>query len=94
MFKLLDALGYVSDKRMLFMGRYLFENPDNKRHIDIFFDKLEFCHIIDFRGRLEIDYPTISLSDILLQKMQIVQTSLKTSPISMPCRAWYPFATK
>lgn len=76
-FKLLDALGYVSDKRLLFMGRYLFENPDNKRHIDIFFDKLEFCHIIDFRGRLEIDYPTISLSDILLQKMQIVQINEK-----------------
>jgi hypothetical protein len=78
--KLLDALGYVSDKRMRmfqFMGRYLFENPTNKRHIDIFFDKLEFCHIIDFKGRLEIDYPTISLGDILLQKMQIVQINEK-----------------
>jgi hypothetical protein len=78
--KLLDALGYISDKRMRmfqFMGRYLFENPTNKRHIDIFFDKLEFCHTIDFKGRLEIDYPTISLSDILLQKMQIVQINEK-----------------
>jgi hypothetical protein len=75
--KLLDALGYVSDKRLLFMGRYLFENPNNRRHIDIFFDKLEFCHTIDFKGRLEIDYPTISLSDIFLQKMQIVQINEK-----------------
>ena len=78
--KLLDALGYVSDKRMRmfqFMGRYLFENPTNKRHIDVFFDKLEFCHTIDFKGRLELDYPTISLSDILLQKMQIVQINEK-----------------
>jgi hypothetical protein len=78
--KLLDALGYVSDKRMRmfqFMGRYLFENPANKRHIDVFFDKLEFCHTIDFKGRLELDYPTISLSDILLQKMQIVQINEK-----------------
>ena len=78
--KLLDALGYVSDKRMRmfqFMGRYLFENPKNKRHIDVFFDKLEFCHTIDFKARLELDYPTISLSDILLQKMQIVQINEK-----------------
>jgi hypothetical protein len=78
--KLLDALGYVSDKRMRmfqFMGRYLFENPTNKRHIDVFFDKLEFCHTIDFKGRLELDYPTISLSDILLEKMQIVQINEK-----------------
>lgn len=78
--KLLDALGYVSDKRMRmfqFMGRYLFENPVNKRHIDVFFDKLEFCHTIEFKGRLELDYPTISLSDMLLQKMQIVQINEK-----------------
>ena len=78
--KLLDALGYISDKRMRmfqFMGRYLFENPKNKRHIDVFFDKLEFCHTIDFKARLELDYPTISLSDILLQKMQIVQINEK-----------------
>ena len=78
--KLFDALGYVSDKRMRmfqFMGRYLFENPANKRHIDIFFDRLEFCHTIDFKGRLELDYPTISLSDILLQKMQIVEINEK-----------------
>lgn len=78
--KLLDALGYVCDKRMRmfqFLERYLFENPNNKRHIDIFFDKLEFCHTIDFKGRLEIDYPTISLSDIFLQKMQIVKINEK-----------------
>jgi hypothetical protein len=60
-----------------FLGRYLFENPSNKRHIDIFFDKLEFCHIIDFKGRLELDYPTISLGDIFLQKMQIVKINEK-----------------
>jgi len=78
--KLLDSLGYVSDKRMRmfqFMGRYLFENPSNKRHIDVFFDKLEFSHTIDFKGRLELDYPTISLADIFLQKMQIVQINEK-----------------
>lgn len=78
--KLMDELGYVSDKRMRmfqFLGRYLFENPSNKRHIDIFFDKLEFSHTIDFKGRLELDYPTISLGDIFLQKMQIVRINEK-----------------
>jgi len=78
--ELLDSLGYVSDKRMRmfqFLGRYLFENPSNKRHIDIFFDKLEFSHTIDFKGRLQIDYPTISLGDIFLQKMQMVQINEK-----------------
>ncbi len=78
--KLMERLGYVSDKRMRmfqFLGRYLFENPSNNRHIDIFFDKLEFSHTIDFKDRLEIDYPTISLSDIFLEKMQIVRINEK-----------------
>jgi hypothetical protein len=78
--KMLEDLGYAADKRMRmfkFLGRYLYENPNNQRHIDVFFDKLEFCHTIDFKGRLEIDYPTISLSDIFLQKMQIVQINEK-----------------
>jgi len=78
--KMLEGLGYAADKRMRmfqFLGRYLYENPTNKRHIDVFFDELEFCHTIDFKGRLEIDYPTISLSDIFLQKMQIVQINEK-----------------
>jgi len=78
--KMLEDLGYAADKRMRmfkFLGRYLYENPNNQRHIDVFFDKLEFCHTIDFKGRLEIDYPTISLGDIFLQKMQIVQINEK-----------------
>jgi hypothetical protein len=39
--------------------------------IDVFFDKLRYCHEIDFAGRLELDPISISLSDILLQKLQI-----------------------
>ncbi len=42
-------------------------------HVDIFFDKLTMCHTIDFKNRLQIDTRTISLSDILLQKIQIVK---------------------
>jgi hypothetical protein len=49
---------------------------------DIFFDKLEFCHAVVFgnapgKGRLEIDYPTISLSDLVLEKLQIHQLNVK-----------------
>jgi hypothetical protein len=31
------------------------------------------CHTINFKGRLELDYPTITLTDLLLQKIQIVK---------------------
>jgi hypothetical protein len=43
----------------------------------VFLDRLEMCHIVDFRGRLEIDYPTVSLTDYLLAKMQIVKLNEK-----------------
>lgn len=39
--------------------------------IDVFFDKLQYCHEIDFAGRLELDGYSVSLTDILLQKLQI-----------------------
>ncbi len=39
--------------------------------IDIFFDKLDYCHEINYDGRLELDPWSVSLADILLQKLQI-----------------------
>ena len=51
--------------------RQMYLEPKGQFHVDVFFDKLEMSHTIDFRGRLEVDYPTISLADILLEKMQI-----------------------
>jgi hypothetical protein len=34
-------------------------------------------HAIDFKNRLELDFPTISIADLLLEKMQIVQINEK-----------------
>jgi len=46
-------------------------------HADVFCDKLDMSHVIDFTGRLEQDYPTIPLADLLLEKMQIVRINEK-----------------
>jgi hypothetical protein len=43
----------------------------------VFFDNLSFCHVIELRDRLEIDYPTVSLVDLLLEKLQIVEINEK-----------------
>ncbi len=46
--------------------------------IDVFFDKLIVAnHPIDFRGRLELDSPTVPVTDLLLEKLQIVSFSEK-----------------
>jgi hypothetical protein len=59
-----------------FVGREIFEHGDGT-HVDVFFDKLEYCHTIYFRNRLERDRPTIPLSELLLEKTQIVQINEK-----------------
>jgi hypothetical protein len=77
--KMFLDLGYEEDKRVkvLFEGkRYIFYNPEGI-HSDVFFDKLEMCHDVNFIGRLEIDYPTISLADLFFEKVQIVKINEK-----------------
>jgi hypothetical protein len=72
--------GYAIDENTLYLGggyRYIFEHPQNRRHIDIFFDRLEMSHTVTFRDRLDIDEQTISLADLLLEKMQIAEISQK-----------------
>ena len=57
--------------------RRIFYHPELPIHSDVFIDKLRFCHEIDFRKRLEIDFPTISVTDLLLEKLQIVEINKK-----------------
>ena len=58
-------------------GRLIFNNPSIPLHVDVFMDKLDFCHPISWKGRLEVDDPTIPLAELLLEKMQIVQINEK-----------------
>ncbi|MGC8567566.1 MAG: hypothetical protein ACP5M8_08000 [Caldisphaera sp.] len=58
------------------INRFLFLDKEGK-HIDIFFDKLVFSHTIPLKGRLEKDYPTMPLAELLLEKMQIIQINKK-----------------
>lgn len=51
--------------------RFIFYDSDGIA-VDVFFNKLSMCHTINFKGRLELDYPTITLADLLLSKLQIV----------------------
>ena len=68
------ATRYVA---MMSRSRYIFENPVTKMHVDVFLDRLEMCHNIDFTKRLSVDIPTISIGDLLLEKMQIFKLNEK-----------------
>jgi hypothetical protein len=72
-------LGYEFDERRAMLhglDRVIFFHPEGIR-VDVFFDRLDMCHNIDFRDRLQIDPETISLADLLLEKMQIVRITEK-----------------
>jgi hypothetical protein len=45
--------------------------------VDVFYEKLDFCHVIRWNGRLEADWPTIPMAEMLLEKMQIVKINEK-----------------
>jgi hypothetical protein len=78
--RLLAELGYKEDKTVtqLFSdSRMLFHDLSWGRHIDIFFNKLDFCHPVIFTGRLEAEELTLPLAELLLEKMQIVKLNEK-----------------
>jgi len=45
--------------------------------VEVFYDRLEMNHTIDYAGRLELDRPTVPLTELLLQKLQIVHLNEK-----------------
>ena len=81
----LEGLGFKPDTMVNgFFGdrRLIYYEGAGKFHVDIFLDKLEFSHDVEFgkkpgAGRLELDFPTITLSDIVLEKLQIHQIARK-----------------
>ncbi len=61
----------------LFNGRQIYENPETGLHVDVFEDELNMCHVVNFRNRLHLDSPTITLADLALEKFQIVRINEK-----------------
>jgi hypothetical protein len=52
--------------------RQIYYHPKGWFYVDIFYDKLIVAnHPVDFKGRLEMDHPTISVTDMLLEKIQM-----------------------
>jgi hypothetical protein len=78
--QMLSGLGYSEDREIFVVTegrRAIFENPTNGIHVDVFYEQLDFCHVIRWNGRLEADWPTIPMAEMLLEKMQIVKINEK-----------------
>jgi hypothetical protein len=73
---LLEERGYQVDRDLLVAmegTRYAFAHPGTGVEIDLFVDRLQFCHTIELRDRFARHATTIPVDDLLLQKLQIVE---------------------
>ena len=73
---LFEERGYVLDPSIraaqeFGIKRFVYEQPGTGLKADVFFDELEMAHTVDFHRRLELDAPTITVTDLLLTKLQI-----------------------
>ncbi|MET1231458.1 MAG: hypothetical protein ABWY52_01250 [Candidatus Limnocylindrales bacterium] len=78
--RLLASLGYIDNRDVYITSegsRSILEHPERRIHLDVFYDRLDFCHVIPLAGRLEADRPTIPLAELLLSKLQIVKINEK-----------------
>ena len=86
-------LGYRDDEMITTLygrDRLVFDNPETGMHSDIFFDKLDFCHVLQLRDRLDVDDLTIPLAELFLEKMQIYQINEKDIVDTMMLIAEHP----
>ena len=74
------SLGYQPDRGVQCPQRRpsaLFWTPGRTRQLDVFVDRYEMCHRLELRDRLDVHPETLSLADLLLTKLQVVETNRK-----------------
>jgi len=77
---IMQQLGYEEVREVFIVSegdRSIFHQLNGTLHVDVFYDKLDFSHVISWNNRLEVDSPTIPLAELLLEKMQIYQINEK-----------------
>lgn len=94
---LMFSLGYEEDREVFIVSenyRSIFHSTSSSLHVDVFYDKLDFCHPISWNGRLEVDNPTIPLAEMVLEKMQIVKINEKDIIDTIMLLLEHPLGTK
>jgi hypothetical protein len=76
----LGELGFVGDQQFnLLHGdrQMFFTTPEGKTTVDVIMDRLNMCHVLDFKDRIERMPYTLDVTDLLLTKLQIVELNRK-----------------
>ena len=89
----LSGHGYVANTRFntLHGDRQLsFVSADGETLIDVIMDRLEMCHVLEFKKRLDRLPYTLDITDLLLSKLQVVQQNAKDVQDIVYLLAAYP----
>ena len=84
--ELLARLGYVEDREVFVASdgaRAIFGSAYKGVHVDVFYEKLDFCHAIHLQDRLRVDAPTLPLAELLLANSprRVSGSSQRRNPI-------------
>lgn len=77
---LLEREGYVPERTFNAAhgaSRLLYNAADVTFHIDVFLDRFEMSHKLDFEHRLELNPLTLPVADLLLAKLQVAEINRK-----------------
>lgn len=77
---LLESLGYTGDKEFNMLHghrRLYFWDEHSQRQVDVFVDEANLCHRVELKRRLEVVPLTLSLAELTVLKLQVVETNEK-----------------
>ena len=75
----LESRGYVTDRDLLIAmegTRYSFRHADSGTELDVFVERLNFCHTIEIRSRLHQHPITLPVEELMLAKLQIIEMTM------------------
>jgi hypothetical protein len=75
----LRSRGFEEDRRFnaLHGHRQMYFKTPEGRTVDVVFDQLRMCHVLDFSDRIDRMPDTLDVTDLLLSKLQIVEMNRK-----------------
>lgn len=77
---LVESLGYAPDREFNMLHghrRLFFWDEVNHRQVDVFVNDANLCHRVELKERLAVRPLTLSLADLTVLKLQVVETNEK-----------------
>jgi len=88
----LGERGFIGDKRFnsLHGHKQMYFQTAEGRALDVMVDKLQMCHVLEFKNRLDRLPVTLDVTDLLLTKLQIVELNHKDAQDAVYLFSAYP----